>query len=574
MFYQFCTLYDFTYTNGYPPFKPLIQSRLRSRIESLAKLHPTWKIINYIQYFVEIIDDELQPESEKRFAHEHLITYFDKERCYLIWRLLHNHPLYSGISGEIFDVTNDVICDRDKLKNYINKYKSNGEDYTELKSYIQGVIKNVIRDKLNWQSSWHLLCDVNLSSGRKLKNAAQKLKKALENYGVSEPKISQCIFAWQYFVPIYKSNRVYNPNRKEGDRWPEPETADFAETARNCNANRFLSNAPLQLSSGSEITPDLVREWLNICIKALQEKSRVVEIPLSADNNEKERWEAVNFWNPFEPENGQADFLEIADPVFLEEVNRIEKDTGKLRSGIPLKKRKAVMPLCYPHELSLLNQGQFGTKIGVNQGTVSRYITNYYEVPLLDMLKKLVNERLGSELNLWVQDCVKEFLEKKFTNPNSSDLIDVTLSSAVQNLAEPIQLVLKLYYGQGMTVTEITNLLSQEKSINHNEVMQVLVEAKTALQIELSQQIDSWQKKYIKLWLKKHYKNKIQDLLLETFNSFSEVTREIIAFLIVMRHSNNNEQTSYEYLTELPQSWRWRCRRLNLCKFLLLSFSI
>jgi hypothetical protein len=30
-----------------------------------------------------------------------------------------------------------------------------------------------------------------------------------------------------------------------------------------------------------------------------------------------------------------------------------------------------------------------------------------------------------------------------------------------------------------------------------------------------------------------------------------------IAILIVMRHSNNNGQTSYEYLTELPEALRW-----------------
>ncbi len=35
------------------------------------------------------------------------------------------------------------------------------------------------------------------------------------------------------------------------------------------------------------------------------------------------------------------------------------------------------------------------------------------------------------------------------------------------------------------------------------------------------------------------------------------VVRDTIAFLIIMRYSNNNGQTSYEYLTELFEAWRW-----------------
>jgi len=30
-----------------------------------------------------------------------------------------------------------------------------------------------------------------------------------------------------------------------------------------------------------------------------------------------------------------------------------------------------------------------------------------------------------------------------------------------------------------------------------------------------------------------------------------------IAILALMRHSNSNEQTSYEYFPESPQAWRW-----------------
>jgi len=59
-------------------------------------------------------------------------------------------------------------------------------------------------------------------------------------------------------------------------------------------------------------------------------------------------------------------------------------------------------------------------------------------------------------------------------------------------------------------------------------------------------------------------RSKIEKLLLSQQN---------IAILALMRHSNNNEQTSYGYLTESPQAWRWQWHQLNICMFLLLSFS-
>ncbi len=82
-------------------------------------------------------------------------------------------------------------------------------------------------------------------------------------------------------------------------------------------------------------------------------------------------------------------------------------------------------------------------------------------------------------------------------------------------------------------------------------------------------------KKNIKLWLKKHYKNKIQDLLLETFNSFSEVTREVIYLRYCQRkneqqimklHSDCNVRQAIEKAKQQLQATllRWSADTLNV----------
>jgi hypothetical protein len=124
MSHQFFTFYDFISSNGYPPFKPLIQHRLRNRLEKLINLHPEWQEKDYFQYFATIFQDDSQSELEQRLAHWHLLAYFDLERCYLIWRNFHYLPFYAAKSDTFYELTNEILCRADKLQKYLNKYNS------------------------------------------------------------------------------------------------------------------------------------------------------------------------------------------------------------------------------------------------------------------------------------------------------------------------------------------------------------------------------------------------------------------------------------------------------------------
>ncbi len=520
--HKFYTFYDFTNQNGYPPFKPLIQNRLKRRMEWLVNSYPNWDRGAWVNYFVKIIKDNSQSELEKRFAHWHLLAYLDLDRCYLIWRDFHKFPFYAVNSQEFYDLTNNLLFQRDKFQKQIYKYNSQNLSGANLKTYILGILKNTIREKLDLTSSWRVLCDVDINSTRKFDRALRKRREALERYQVTEPYISQYIFALKYFIPVYKTNRIDNSNRREGSRWPEPEKSDFIEVAKYYNSQRFLPNAPLQAAAGSQVTPKTIKRWINICIKALQYSPRIVEISYNSNSYEQQNNELDNPGKLLELEEEQANVLQQADLILREKIQRIEHSFEEIRSKVPQEFRQAIMPLCYPHPFALLNQEKLGNKIGVHQVTISRYISKYFEIPLLNKFKQFTNEKLNLESYLTI------FLEKRFTNPKFSNLLDKILIEAIQSLDNESQKILKFRYSQKMNVAEITRALSSEKLREQNEINLILVRAENKLQKQLLEKLSKCQAEYVKLWLKKYYQEMIQVVLLNSFKELNVVMQEIL----------------------------------------------
>jgi len=525
---KFCILYTCTSRNGYPCFKPSIQKPLRSRMEKLVQLHPEWQDSQYVQYFLRMLNDDSQADSKQQLAHLHLLAYLDVARCHFVRQFSRKFPFPTATCIKFFDLTNDVLYNRDKLKKCINSYDAQDASGANLKTYLQGVLRNIILDQINFESPWHLLCDVDLNSRRKFNNEKQKLQEALLRQGITEPKTSQYIFAWQYFVPIYKNNRVHNPNTKNTRRWPEPELVDFEETARDYNSNRFQPNTPLQVSSGSEVTPELIKKWMNISIEALQQYPRLVEISRDADSYEKQYDQSVEPWELLESDEEQTDFLQQADPIFREEIQIIDDSLEKIRSKIPLEFRKAVMPLCYPHELSLLVQEQFANKVGVNQGTIARYISNIYKTPLLARLNNLTNEKLGTEPKAWADNYVEQFLQERFSNPNLSDLIERALIDSIETLDNPGQILIRLYYGQKMTIEEIINYLDSKVITKSTQIIQKITEVKNELQEVVIQEINTLKIDCVNFWLKRYYQQIISNHLLDAFRKLEPPLKEVI----------------------------------------------
>lgn len=527
---QFCILYEIVTRNGYPSFKPSIQKPLRARIEKLTELHPEWGERHYVQHFLSILNEASQPELERRSAHLHLIAYFDLSRCHFIRKFSQKLPFPEATLIKLFDLTTESLYNPDEVKKILNRYNEQDARGASLKTYMQGVFKNIILKTLNLESSWHILCNADFTNPRKFNNSKQNLREALERHGVVEPILSRYIFAWQYFVPVYKNNRLYRPNRSDKKKWPDAEYSDFEEAARDYNANRFQSDAPLQVSSSPQVKPETLRQWMNSCIDALQQYSQLVEIYSDEDTDKIQDYlSVISLKNvESEPEQEPEIFLQKNDPFFEQEIKRIENSLDKIRSKIPLEVRKGVMPLCYPHELSLLVQEQFANKVGVNQGTVARYISNTYKVPLLAQFDQLLDINLGTDSRTWSQNRVEQFLEKRFSNPNSSDLIETTIVDAIQTLDKYEQMILKLYYGQKMTVEEIANYINKEGSLETTEIVQGLRGAKQELEEAILAQLTSLKLEYVSAWLKRHYKQVIHTQLIDLFNQLELPMIEII----------------------------------------------
>lgn len=519
---QFWTLYNFTETSGHPPFKRLIQNRLRERIQKLVQLHPEWDDNDYANYFIEILNEDSQAETQKRLAHWHLLSYFDRDRCYLIWRSWCRLPFYAAYAENLYALTNEHLCNREKLQQYLNKYEASSDNRANLKTYMVGVLRNVMRHHVNLESRWHLLCDVEINSSRKFQKAAERLREALKNSGSKEPEISQYLFAWRYFVPVYKNNRVYHPNRREGDKWPEPEFSDFAETARDYNSQRFQPGAPLQVAVGAAVAPARIQQWMKICIDALQQSSQIIEVSYDATSIEQPDYESRNSWEALEKEEESAESLQELDLILRGEIDKIEQNLDNIRSQIPKSCRQAVMPLCYPHRLALLTQEQLSSKIGVHQGTISRYISRNVEAPLLEKFQKLTSEQFNPTAY------AKTFLNEKFTNFNSAHPVEAKLFAAIADLDAQSQQILKLSYGQKMNIIGLTQTLTQEKPISQEEVKQKLSAAQNQLQTNFLNLFNQWQSNYVKLWLKNYYQNLIQSGLLKSFEQLGPLQREIL----------------------------------------------
>jgi DNA-directed RNA polymerase specialized sigma24 family protein len=525
---QFWTLYDFTETSGYPPFKRLIQNRLRERMAKLVQLHPQWDERDYANYFVNILNDDSQPETEKKLAHWHLLAYFDRDRCYLIWRSWCRLPFYAAYAENLYALTNEHLCNREKLRQYLNKYQTSGYGGANLKTYMVGVLRNVTRDHVNWESRWHLLCDVDINSHRKLQKAEERLRGALNNAGTREPEITQYLFAWRYFIPIYKNNRVYNPQRREGGKWPEPEFADFVATAKDYNSQRFQSGAPLQVAVGTDVAPAMIQKWMNTCIDALQQSAQIIEVPYDTHSNEQVAdEEAVE-------EEEQTESLPAVDLALTGELEIIEQNLDKTRSQIPKSYRQAVMALCYPHRLALLTQEQFASKMSVHQGTVSRYISKYVEAPLIEKFQQLNNEKFNPTTY------IKTFLTKKFTHLHRVNPLEAQLMAAIADLDAELQHILKLNYGQKLNISELAQTLSQDKAISQAEVQAKLSLAHEQLEKSFLILLKQWQSNYIKSWLKNYYQNLIQSGLLTSFEQLASPQQEILCQRYAQKKDVNN----------------------------------
>ena len=447
-----------------------------------------------------------EPEKKGQLAWEHLASYFE-ERCYWAAKQICQEQDERSWE-ECLCLARLLIYNPLKLRDILAKYDSNKAN---LDSYIsESLEKNIKYEaEVNRFSRWRLLC----------KKSDIELKEALQVTGRGEPEISQLLFARKYFKQVYLFNNVKNPNRKAGKKWSDPEQEDFDKTAQCYNVEKTLPSAPHEVSANSTyVTGKQIQTSMEICIAALQNYPKSIVPKFSIDALQAVGREAKS--------EVQEDISEIEWQGTLA-VEAAEEEQQGLSQTInsALRQQLEAMKPDYQKLLLLyygfgLTQQQLAVKLGINQSSVSRYLTKS-TIKLLDTVAGI------SQPRQWVEEYVSGWLYKNYTAPNHSDLIQSALVLAIKKLATEEREVLQLYYGKQMNETKIV----KHSDIRENEVEARLIKANYQLQENLLKQINIWIEEYLEKWLSKHYQFIIdsiwKDISRDTTHKFSTLNREL-----------------------------------------------
>ncbi len=426
-----------------------------------------------------------EPANKPTLAWEHLASYFE-EKCY--WAAKHVCKEYNKHSWEEYlCLARLLVYNPLKLGEILARYDS---AKANIDTYVTEALAKHIKyeAEINRFSRWRLL----------YKKSDKELKEALQISGHCEPEISQVLFARKYFKQVYLVNKVKNPSRQTGKKWPDPDQEDFDKSASCYNAEKLLPSVPHEVSATSTtVTGKQIQDWMEICITALQNYPKLIVPLFSLDALQAIGREAKS-------EERKNDYkLEWQGTAVVCETGEyfVNKTNSALRQQLETfqPEHQKIMLLYYGFGLK---QKQLAVKLGINQSTISRYLAKS-TLKLLDTLARV------SQPQQWVKQYVTGWLEQDYPAPLHSDLIQAALVSAIKELEPEKREILQLCYGQQMDETKIAHQLG----VNPAEVTAKLSQSQHQLQENLMNAINIWIKEYIEKWLSKHYESVVNSVL-------------------------------------------------------------
>ncbi|WP_375504844.1 sigma-70 family RNA polymerase sigma factor [uncultured Nostoc sp.] len=442
------------------------------------------KGIDIANFWRKVAFDESQlianwePSNKIQLAYEHLASYFE-ERCYWAAKDL-SKERNANSWEEYLCIARLLVYNPLKLKEILVKYNYKSAN---IDTYITNILTNHIKSsaEVSRFSRWRLL----------YKKGDKELIEALKVFGIIEPEISLIIFARKYFKQVYLISKVKNPTRTTGKKWIAPDEEDFSKSAQCYNAEKVLPTAPHEVFANStKVTAKQIKDWMEICIKALESypisilpkfsldafQSSEFKVKLELQVPEIE-WEKIS---STEDTREQGFLANQANSILSEQLQSMKIDEQK------------VLLLYYGFGF---NQKQLADRLGMNQSTISRYLTKSI-IKLLEAIAKI------SQPQQWVKQYVRRWLENEYHAPVHSDLIQAALVSAIKKLVNEEREILQLYYGEQMNEIEIASQLG----ITLNETATRLTKTRNILQDKLIQEINIWIKEYLEKWLGKYYK--------------------------------------------------------------------
>lgn len=449
------------------------------------------KGIDIANFWRKVAFDESQliadwePSNKTQLAYEHLASYFE-EKCYWAAKDLCKDRNVNSWE-EYVCIARLLIYNPLKLKEILVKYNSNSAN---IDTYLTNILTNHIKysAEVNRFSRWRLL----------YKKSDKELIEALKAFGIIEPEISLIIFARKYFKQVYLINKIKNPTRTTGKKWIAPDEEDFSKSAQCYNVEKVLPTAPHEVFANStKVTTKQIQDWMGICIKALESYPISILPKFSLDALQLDGFEVKSELQVPEIEWEKISSTEATrEQGFL--ANQANSILSEQLQSMKLDERKILL-LYYGFGL---NQKQLADRLGMNQSTISRYLTKS-TIKLLETLARI------SQPQQWVKGYVRQWLESEYHAPVHSDLIQAALVSAIKKLVKEEREILQLYYGERMDEIKIAS----QFSTSLNEIATRLSKAKNNLQEKLMQEINIWIKEYLEKWLSNYYKYLIKIVL-------------------------------------------------------------
>lgn len=472
--------------------------RLQRNIELYKNKHQEFSLLcdrddterELVRFFINMVLNDLPEKAEwelpnrKEIALEHL-KFYGEESCYNAAREIWQKNNYLPWE-EYLSIGRSFIYHSDSLVNILNKYNQENSLFS---TYIKGVLINYIKDQTSVAKfgEWRLLC----------KEKDNILKEALlKETTYKNDDIAKFLFARKYFQQVYQINKVQNPIHRTGNKWPNPDSQDFQEAALLYNGEKCLSFAPREVYHTSDITGDRLQEWMNICIKALQNYTDKSITPQTCSSIEFLQEKGTEIGNTQPNMSIEEDVFLLAEETWETEniIEQIEPDL--VQQFLSLKPEQQELVIMYYG--CDWNQKQIANSLEIRQDAVSRRLETIKK-KFIQTLTKL------SQPQAWVIPYIEKWLVSN-NDSLSTDLINIALGAAFDLIHKQEKEVLRLYY----EVQQSEKNIARSLNISELEVMEILRRGKYTLEITLRKQIDIWIKDIMKIWLKNFSKSLVE----------------------------------------------------------------
>ncbi len=422
--YKFCQRLPLKHTNGSLTPQLKYERHLKSNLDLYENTHTIFISLchqeNHSKAWVEFwinmalndqpLKEEWEPKNRVQMAWQHLNCYCE-ESCYKATKQIFisehspNELMFQGLS-----IAQDFLYNQLQFQQVISKYD---QEKSSLEYYFQKILENIIKDKLKFKfSKWR----------RVVKVSNRELEQALLKYGVKDYQIAQIKFARKYFNQVYMINKIANnPNRKLGDKWPEPEISDYAESVDFFNSVRMLPSSPYEVSSSPEITIEILKEWMEICIKALY------------NYNTLEKYNANNVYNVNDEQDDDQP-----------KINLSKLDLKVINKKISILSKRQQKILIYHYGFKI-KQDQIADIFLITQSAISHSLRSMKKV-LIDAL--LTTLYRGNNPEDWAKNYVNNWLDSNYQNPIYSDCFHFALIEVVKKFTIQEKELLQIKYGQ------------------------------------------------------------------------------------------------------------------------------